>query len=100
MSDQSKAEGAETPDSFSRVLETELELLSELRAESEESPTDAAASQDTESKNAMSDGKQTVYEEAVASDLAGLAFSGGGIRRATVNHGVIQALADDGALHK
>ena len=35
-----------------------------------------------------------------AGNLIGLAFSGGGIRSATFNLGILQALAENGLLHK
>ncbi len=41
-----------------------------------------------------------VYREAFETNLAGLAFSGGGIRSATFNLGVLQALAEKGLLRK
>jgi hypothetical protein len=61
--------------SFETVLEDELGILGELR------------------KGISTDGHGSVYERARASNLAGLAFSGGGIRSATFNLGVIQGLA-------
>jgi Patatin-like phospholipase len=39
-------------------------------------------------------------QKATADNLIGLAFSGGGIRSATFNLGVLQALAEKGLLHK
>ena len=63
---------------FKEVLEDELNLLDRLRR-----PRREGASKKRDS----------VYLRAHNSDLAGLAFSGGGIRSATFNLGVIQALA-------
>lgn len=72
---------------FDGVMETELELLAELRGDG--------------SVPAMpSDTDQSVYARAHATGLAGLAFSGGGIRSATFNLGVILALAKHGLLHR
>ena len=68
---------------FETVLEAELKLLNEeLRDETTKS------------------GKTSVYERAYDSNLVGLAFSGGGIRSATFNLGVIQGLANYGVLSK
>lgn len=44
--------------------------------------------------------KRGVTAKANANNLIGLAFSGGGIRSATFNLGILQALAEKGLLHK
>ncbi len=44
--------------------------------------------------------RRTVGEDAHEDNLIGLAFSGGGIRSATFNLGILQALAQKGLLHK
>ncbi len=67
---------------FENVLSDELELLNELR----DTPT-------------QSD-KSSAYEKAYDYNLSGLSFSGGGIRSATFNLGVIQALTNYGLLSK
>ena len=67
--------------SFQQVLHEELKTIEELRPKSNRVKVD-------------SPGKATsFYSDAHAADLAGLAFSGGGIRSATFNLGIIQALA-------
>jgi len=78
--DSSKNE--EEKDVFAEVLGDELKLLYELRDES------------------ISQTGHAVYRCAYESNLAGLAFSGGGIRSATFNLGVIQALSRYGLLSK
>jgi hypothetical protein len=65
---------------FETVLEGELKLLDELRK-------DTASGEDDD-----------VFQRARDLNLAGLAFSGGGIRSATFNLGVIQALSRYGVL--
>jgi hypothetical protein len=66
---------------FEGVLEEELKTIEKLRPESNRVPIESL-------------GEETsAYSEAHAASLAGLAFSGGGIRSATFNLGVIQALA-------
>lgn len=67
---------------FSEVLQYELDAL-EKGAPREPGPATPAA----------------VHERAHAASLSGLAFSGGGIRSATFNLGVIQALAEMKLLH-
>lgn len=65
---------------FSEVLEQELNQLRGKTRETEQKPaTDSSAS--------------AQYDRAHEAHLTGLAFSGGGIRSATFNLGVIQALA-------
>ncbi len=44
--------------------------------------------------------KRDVKPKALAGNLTGLAFSGGGIRSATFNLGILQALAENGLLHQ
>src|SRR5208337_5676593 len=45
-------------------------------------------------------GRGVSSSKAAADNLIGLAFSGGGIRSATFNLGILQALAENGLLHK
>ncbi|MEN6587918.1 MAG: patatin-like phospholipase family protein, partial [Sulfuricella sp.] len=71
---------------FERVLQEELNLLGELR--------------DGELGAQQGAPADSVYQRARAMNLAGLAFSGGGIRSATFNLGVIQALSRFGLLSK
>ena len=71
---------------FERVLQEELNLLGELRDGEQGAQQGAPA--------------DSVYQRARAMNLAGLAFSGGGIRSATFNLGVIQALSRFGLLAK
>src|SRR5574341_384045 len=74
--------------SFEQVLRTELdEIAASRQARGVDVAIDSAA-----------DG--TATENASASDLAGLAFSGGGIRSATFNLGILQALAELRLLHR
>ncbi len=84
MSTQDQAQGKPQEDraEFAQVLEEELDLLSGLRGDYWAGPAD------------------TAYWRARAMNLAGLAFSGGGIRSATFNLGVIQALARFGLLSR
>ncbi len=75
---------SETP--FEQVLNSELDLLKELRLQGEHVP-------------AASD-RVNAFDRAHATKLTGLAFSGGGIRSATFNLGVIMALAKSGLLSR
>lgn len=71
---------------FDTVLAQELDLIQQTRVrESSESPQNSTK---TDNKN------PSVYTRACDACLAGLAFSGGGIRSATLNLGIIQALAN------
>ncbi|MFK8028809.1 MAG: patatin-like phospholipase family protein [Gammaproteobacteria bacterium] len=63
---------------FAQVLSEEIRQVEELRSASAPRTPDS---------------QQDVYTKAHDSNLAGLAFSGGGIRSATFNLGVIQALS-------
>ncbi len=74
--------------SFEHVLRAELD---EIAASRKMHGVDAAIHNAAEGSAA---------ENASASELAGLAFSGGGIRSATFNLGVLQALAELGLLHR
>ena len=67
---------------FAAVLAQELEVIGRRRAESAQADPPAAA-----------------YPRAIEMKLAGLAFSGGGIRSATFNLGFLQGLANRRALH-
>ena len=68
---------------FSAVLDEEMEEIEKRRGTASTTP-DAGQPQ----------------ERADQADLAGLAFSGGGIRSATFNLGVLQGLAEDGLLRR
>lgn len=76
---------------FETVLAGELDLLEDLRSRADDSAAQNAPDPDPPA---------SVYARAHAADLAALAFSGGGIRSATFNLGVIQALARTGLLGK
>ena len=65
-----------SPTTFARVLQDELGRVNASRQ------------------------KRGVTAKAHADNLIGLAFSGGGIRSATFNLGILQALAEKGLLHK
>ena len=71
---------------FATVLAGELDLIEQLRSDS--------------APPATADTPPSVYARAHAAQLAGLAFSGGGIRSATFNLGILQALASSGMLPK
>ena len=75
---------------FEKVLASELLLIARTRSK---------GSGEAE-KNSNQDKKASVYTRACDSYLTGLAFSGGGIRSATFNLGIIQALAKLGWLSK
>jgi hypothetical protein len=64
------------PTTFSEVLDRELDRVNDSRQ------------------------RRGVAAKAHAGNLIGLAFSGGGIRSATFNLGILQALAEKGILHK
>jgi len=74
---------------FAEVLEAELNLLDSLRLPKGKRRKRSG----TPAPNAG-----VVYKRALDSGLAGLAFSGGGVRSATFNLGFIQALAHYGLL--
>lgn len=71
---------------FDQVLGAEIDLLSELRLDGD--------------KAAQSAQYPSPYARAHAAKLTGLAFSGGGIRSATFNLGVIMGLAKSGVLSR
>ncbi len=75
----------ERPENFSEVLLEELEFFGK------QGRFDSAGMTDSEEKRSST-------ERAHRSQLVGLAFSGGGIRSATFNLGVLQALAHLGIL--
>ncbi len=66
----------QAPTTFAKVLRDELDHVNDSRE------------------------KRGVTSKAHANNLIGLAFSGGGIRSATFNLGILQALAEKGLLHK
>lgn len=68
--------GPDAPITFTHVLDRELKRLNHSR------------------------NKRGIPFKAHSDNLTGLAFSGGGIRSATFNLGVLQALAERGLLHK
>lgn len=73
------------PLSFEQVLDHELKVVKELRKRIPK------YKQEFQGK--------TSYQQAHDAELLGLAFSGGGIRSATFNLGVLQALAKLNTLH-
>lgn len=73
--------GGDSFQTFEQVLKDELDLLS-VKREQDGPATEA-----------------DVYQRARAMNLAGLAFSGGGIRSATFNLGFLQGLANKRGLH-
>lgn len=91
---------------FETVLKEELDLLSRLRCDLKIPSFRRALNVklDDQVKKLRHDDKcdleNHVYQSARNFNLAGLAFSGGGIRSATFNLGVIQALAKYGLLSK
>lgn len=80
------------PFSFETVLHDELDFIEATRRHRGE----------TEGVEPRKNGEQGDghYQRALDSNLAGLAFSGGGIRSATFNLGVLQALAELGLLKR
>lgn len=80
------------PFSFETVLHDELDFIAATRRHRGE----------TEGVEPRKNGEQGDghYQRALDSNLAGLAFSGGGIRSATFNLGVLQALAELGLLKR
>jgi hypothetical protein len=83
MSEASANATRQTADRFETVLDTELAIIRRQRSGGE----------------APADDSGSAEERARALGLAGLAFSGGGIRSATFNLGFIQGLANHKALH-
>lgn len=80
------------PFSFETVLHDELDFIAATRRHRRE----------TEGVEPRKNGEEGDghYQRALDSNLAGLAFSGGGIRSATFNLGVLQALAELGLLKR
>lgn len=99
----------QSPVSFSRVLKDELTAIRERRRRNGYS-ANLSSTDFTEGESALNDSavsspsgiecEQEVLRDALDADLVGLAFSGGGIRSATFNLGVIQGLADSGLLSR
>ncbi|HEY9197924.1 MAG TPA: patatin-like phospholipase family protein [Gammaproteobacteria bacterium] len=77
---------------FATVLAGELDLLEQLRSDT------AAPTPPADDPGVAPPPPATVYARAHAAQLSGLAFSGGGIRSATFNLGILQALARTGML--
>jgi hypothetical protein len=96
----------EAPVTFETVLKAELEHLKERRVRLQPQSTDAQEQDSTptiskdETKIAVPIRDDSVYEDALKSDLCGLAISGGGIRSATFALGIIQGLAANGLLQR
>jgi hypothetical protein len=104
------------PIKFHGVLAAEINLLKKLRASGKKSEhQEKEAEKNSEEAGRIPDGAcqysnshadepdseiRKIYADAHKADLAGLALSGGGIRSATFNLGVIQALANNGLLSK
>jgi hypothetical protein len=78
------------PAPFSLMLQAELDFIEEARVGRGVSTPDARSATEGE----------TPIERAMRLDLVGLAFSGGGIRSATFNLGVLQSLAKLGILQR
>ena len=76
---------------FEKVLSEELRLIG-MRRKPDAQPASDPALSDLD--------KEAVYRKAQETSSLGLAFSGGGIRSATFNLGVLQALAEKKLLHK
>ncbi|HEY6010811.1 MAG TPA: patatin-like phospholipase family protein [Nitrospirota bacterium] len=74
---------------FDEVLEAELEEIERSRRARGVSPGDGSE---------QTTGSDSPAQKAVAMNLVGLAFSGGGIRSATFNLGILQGLARRGLL--
>ncbi len=74
---------------FYQTLAQELLSIRKARGETPNQGVDSSNSSESE-----------VYKEAEDAGLAGIAFSGGGIRSATFNLGVIQAFSKKQRLHK
>ena len=79
---------ASPPFTFDEVLATELDAINKSREETEQGPDKGAA----ESDNAVARAHQA--------RLMGLALSGGGIRSATFNLGILQTMARLGLLRR
>jgi hypothetical protein len=99
------------PFSFAKVLKAELEEIIESRGKrsvlsEEEKRNKAAAAAKKQSSGEQSGASESaeqvdyrkIYEGAHKQALIGLAFSGGGIRSATFNLGILQGLASHGLL--
>ncbi len=76
---------------FSKVLNSELELIKSLRTGNIETPQVVKDEETKDCKETCEGSKH--FKKAHKANLAGLAFSGGGIRSATFNLGVIQAFS-------
>ncbi|MBD3671905.1 MAG: patatin-like phospholipase family protein [Planctomycetaceae bacterium] len=94
---------APPPYGFSEVLSRELNAIRERRRrngivsdESDDSPKISESG--TSSSPNKTESEQEVRCQAFQENLVGLSFSGGGIRSATFNLGVLQGLADSGLL--
>jgi Patatin-like phospholipase len=98
---------------FGEVFSRELEVVRTRRAKIKELSKDAATWLPNETSSAKRPGVKERPEETRDTDqgpkalrhaqdleLAGLSFSGGGIRSATFGLGILQGLADMGLLHR
>ena len=108
-----QATGDHPPVDFTTVLDAELDVFDTMarwrRGDRSRTSQDGEASSElgndprseaTGQASTSSEARRTLAtnQRALGKDLVGLAFSGGGIRSATFNLGVLQALADFGLL--
>lgn len=99
--------GPESSD-FATVYAAELAAIRERRrrvgsalssaAATADSPPETSVSETDERAESRLSREQQLRRDALAENLVGLSFSGGGIRSATFNLGVLQGLADRGLL--
>ena len=90
MADQVQDEAAQEPKSFEEIFRVELRTIQQgrkLREESDQDPQDVSP-------------VDSPYPRANEMNMWGLVFSGGGVRSATFNLGVLQGLAKLGLLKK
>jgi hypothetical protein len=80
-----------------QTLHTFADVFAQEQALFTPAPSSATAADDGQPKAAA---LSSLYDKAAKRQFAGLALSGGGIRSATFNLGVLQALADLGLLSK
>src|ERR1022692_2176455 len=81
------------PKKFNVVLEAELKQIDARRRQRDLNDGDAGSGAVPAGAPAQEPSPETVRQEAHKRQLVGLAFSGGGIRSATFNLGLLQGLA-------